>query len=1479
MLPLLLLFPGSIWAQNVPDQTITSAPAGTVRVFAEPPSPDYGSMVNYIRTTAPMVPFTNESQLGTAIPGELSISTVAKDGFQRTLQTVQENYVVVNGQGRNLVTISDNRVQQESFSYLPYAVNSGGAVIRTAPFKEQKAYYNSQYPGEGYTSFSRSRLVSNPGFRETESYAPGKSQVGQDRATVTTRSTNKAGEVKAWGLDVHDLPICTGTYPARELFVEQVKASTGAALYTSPHSITYTDKDGRVVLKQVTDSSYNYTSGQNQVIGNTYLSTYYVYDRMGRLRYTLPPKAVQQIEASSSSSVNPTVLHNLCFQYRYDGKGRLAAQQFPGENGFTSLVYDRKQRVIMRQTPNEQASQQYEVTFYDQLDRVIATSLFTNPELFQTWQELFDIYNGPGFTSSDIRYYLGLHEGFKYGVSRAVQYPEADVIWGNTMMSYTYYDGYEHVDKDGLIYGAYNSQLHFTELLNSAGAETPIRSLRTQGLIIGTKVRLLPSPSANQIEIGKWSLAHNYYDDKGRVINSLKLDVNDQGNGIRNTYSGTQYDFLDRPLISKSIFQNLNVSADIITELNKNEFETLTGRLSKTSRKINNDPWNTTGIYNYDDLGRVSRKVLGNYGEVQDFAYNIRGQLQGINSNYALSGNIDGQNRSFGEVLAYDYGFSMPRYDGKISGMVWKGTANTQAYGYSYDLAGRLKEAEYRNRLTTWSKATIDYTVSNINYDKNGNLQSINQRGMKPGTGPINMDQLTFTLEAGGLSNRLERVTDNIPNNNLGDFVNPNSKNIDYDYDGNGNLTVDNNKEINNITYSHFDKPVKVTFGNGKSIEYSYDAGGNKIQELILKPAQVVKVTDYVDGYVYENKVLQFANTPEGRAVYNKDNNSFKEEYFVKDHLGNLRSTIDVVNKPLKKYLTTYELASANLEGLFFDKVAEIREDKPGSTDPADTKLGRLNGVDADRRIGTSLLMHVMAGDEVELNVNSFYEGYNQQDDNPVNGEDMMSSIIGTLTGGVGGFVGSEGHNTEIVQQLFTPTNYLSIYRPVIDAATDASRPKAYLNYVLFDENMQIDKSFSSAFQVDGNGSWQEIGTTAPIKMPINGYLAIYLSNESRVTKCYECGNVYFDQLLIKLQKRNLLEEAHYYPFGLPMVAQSSGAENNTKANRIKYQGNEYNKELGLNWMNFNARQYDPQLGRFLGADPLADEGIQDIFSPYAAMGNAPESTIDPNGTYGEYFSQGYTLAFNAPAGGEASNWRSYIGPGEKVKLGPDLPPMGSKNKGGSEQGEEYTGQQAVAVLQAIVGLYNSGKSTEQVREIITNFRFHFVFESETKEIYGHTVKALKDHPEWSVLSYNGSQVQKKKNRKDALEKVKKIDISSDRSWDEFPYAMSEQGGEASYVFAAKKSEQAIQAGQLGALVTRGKKMKKGDKFLVVPIAENRNMEPAASPSYRPKPSAPPTFIIPVIFEKIIIPRLVTPIIAPIIFQNPGDNPYEGLKG
>ncbi|WP_317124962.1 RHS repeat-associated core domain-containing protein, partial [Taibaiella helva] len=523
--------------------------------------------------------------------------------------------------------------------------------------------------------------------------------------------------------------------------------------------------------------------------------------------------------------------------------------------------------------------------------------------------------------------------------------------------------------------------------------------------------------------------------------------------------------------------------------------------------------------------------------------------------------------------------------------------------------------------------------------------------GVKPGTGPVDMDILDYKYTNG---NQLDAVSDQgIADYGAGDFQNGHSGSGDYAYDGNGNLSKDLNKGIGGVTYNHFNKPVAIDLGGGKKIEYSYDAAGNKVQELVIYPGQPTKRTDYIGNFIYRNDTLQYALTAGGRTVFDYSSTTpVKEEYFVKDHLGNVRSTIDIITYEIRQYLATYEVASANLEGMLFEKVGEIRDEKPASTDPGDSKAGRLNGAEAGREVGTSLLVKVMAGDRVDMNVNNYYETFEGNTTEPVTAEQMMGSIISTLTNGVGGLPG-ESHNTKLVNEIFTQENFSALENLIQDQGIDPGRPQAYLTYALFDENMKLVSEFAGAYQANGNGAWGSIGSNGAKVIPANGYLAVYLSSRWRDLQCIPCSNMFFDKLNVEVSKGNLLEENHYYPHGLPIQPLSS-VSTNFRENRRKYQSNEYIKDLGLNWMDFQARQYDPQIGRFLAVDPLADAGGQQVWSPYAAMGNAPESQVDPNGAQPSYFNvtnflpqiPGYIIRSgvnNANAPGGMAGWMMEV--------------------------------------------------------------------------------------------------------------------------------------------------------------------------------------------------------------------------------------------
>lgn len=66
------------------------------------------------------------------------------------------------------------------------------------------------------------------------------------------------------------------------------------------------------------------------------------------------------------------------------------------------------------------------------------------------------------------------------------------------------------------------------------------------------------------------------------------------------------------------------------------------------------------------------------------------------------------------------------------------------------------------------------------------------------------------------------------------------------------------------------------------------------------------------------------------------------------------------------------------------------------------------------------------------------------------------------------------------------------------------------------------------------------------------------------------------------------------------------------KSYKYKYNGKEYQDELGLNLYDFGFRNYDPAIGRWMNIDPLADE--RDWMTPYNYVQNSPMVRIDPFG-------------------------------------------------------------------------------------------------------------------------------------------------------------------------------------------------------------------------------------------------------------------------
>lgn len=97
-----------------------------------------------------------------------------------------------------------------------------------------------------------------------------------------------------------------------------------------------------------------------------------------------------------------------------------------------------------------------------------------------------------------------------------------------------------------------------------------------------------------------------------------------------------------------------------------------------------------------------------------------------------------------------------------------------------------------------------------------------------------------------------------------------------------------------------------------------------------------------------------------------------------------------------------------------------------------------------------------------------------------------------------------------------------------------------------------------------------------------------------------------------------ILNENHYYPFGMNMGFDWLNNTALSPDNRYQYNGKEMNDDFGLNWNDYGFRWYDASVGRFWNPDPIIEKFA--YLTPFNYASNSPVSKIDLWGLQGQFF-------------------------------------------------------------------------------------------------------------------------------------------------------------------------------------------------------------------------------------------------------------------
>ena len=603
-----------------------------------------------------------------------------------------------------------------------------------------------------------------------------------------------------------------------------------------------TDEDGNTTIE--------FKNGEGQTIlvrkndGTNDVDTYYVYNEFNQLTFVVSPNATKAIKNLASGTVLNSDLNNilldLCYQYRYDGKGRLVEKRLPGK-GWEHLLYDNQDRLIGTQDELMRAANQWMFTKYDQFSRVIYTGIHNDSSTRATLQGSLNTSTTNNNESRNTTAFANSGLAIFY---TNTAFPI--ITTATKLLSVNYYDSYPGA---GAVFSNILGQTPAPALLTA--------TYTTYGNTVRSLKGLPTASFINNIETNSWTKNYTFYDLKARPFATYSF--NHLG-GYTKTES--ELDFAGTPQKTFTYHKKQNTGT-VVQIKERFVYNQYNNALEKHYHEVvGKTPEELLAENTYNEIGQLTKKKVGNNIQEIDYSYNIRGWMTKINDPANMGA----------KLFAYEIKYNNPvpgspvlgRFNGNIAEVDWVfKDIPKKRYSYNYDGL---------NRLLTGIYSDPDMGTQNINgerleYDLNGNITRL-YRSTKHGKlyTPIQIDDLTYHYENGlGNSNKLTSISD--ASNNKSGY--PGGGHA-ISYDINGNMTTMPDKDIlQPITYNFLNLPTQIKQSTNTT-NYIYRADGvklKKIYNLVNATGSKIINTEYIDGFQYSTPNIE----PIRKALEEKD--------------------------------------------------------------------------------------------------------------------------------------------------------------------------------------------------------------------------------------------------------------------------------------------------------------------------------------------------------------------------------------------------------------------------------------------------------------------------------------------------------------------------------------------------------------------------------------------------------------------------------